>query len=185
MNSDEESQGPTSPQEATRDPTMEEVQAPGSQDPQTTPKTSRPLFPPDLIRNRRRKFALEANGKTETPWIQPPSKKTKLHLISAPGAKEPMMASYHDRLAALMDMNVSMSDFSKMRRAKFAASGFFPFDCDWMKCFSCGIKIRGWENTDDPYITHVDQNPMCDHIWTVIKRRVSQGTLTINTKQEA
>lgn len=149
-------------QESTRDPTKEEVS-----------KTSRP----GTNKFGRRNFP--SDGKTETAWTPQPVKKPKLHLDHVFGSKEPLMSMYQDRLASLMDMNISLTDFSRMRRAKFAASGFFPFDSEWMKCFFCGVKIRGWEDTDDPYIIHVDQSPLCDHIWTVIKRRVSQGTLSI------
>ncbi|XP_053396736.1 putative inhibitor of apoptosis [Mercenaria mercenaria] len=35
---------------------------------------------------------------------------------------------------------------------------------DSVKCFSCGISIRNWEQGDDPWIVHAQSLPKCNYI---------------------
>ncbi|XP_060588221.1 baculoviral IAP repeat-containing protein 7-A-like [Ruditapes philippinarum] len=46
-----------------------------------------------------------------------------------------------------------------------ADAGFFYVGIqDCVRCYSCGIGLRGWSDDDDPWIEHVRFSPECQHV---------------------
>lgn len=48
---------------------------------------------------------------------------------------------------------------------EFAQAGFYSIGFeDYTRCFDCGVGLRGWDNTDDPWKQHAKFSPKCKYL---------------------
>ena len=62
----------------------------------------------------------------------------------------------------------SFKDWPKQQivsKEKLAGAGFTFLNMhDIVECKSCGVKIRNWNNGDDPYMDHIKFRPECEFV---------------------
>ena len=80
------------------------------------------------------------------------------------GSRSGSYQRYDERLTSFDKWPVQM----KQSREDMAAAGFVYSNCgDRVHCFSCHIKVRAWNATDDPWTEHEKWSPSCPYIQMV------------------
>ncbi|CAD5122107.1 DgyrCDS10557 [Dimorphilus gyrociliatus] len=99
--------------------------------------------------------------------------------------KDPLMADFDNRLSTFQDYD---EESQPLKKEVLCKAGFFfigPFDN--VKCFFCGLAVKNWRSTDDPWHHHARLSPKCPHVLKmkgqefVQKLRISKAKLSENT----
>lgn len=75
--------------------------------------------------------------------------------------RHPRMKIYQDRLKTFHDYD-KKSPLSKEVLCK--AGFFFLGNGDNVQCFNCGMKLRNWRASDDPFEGHAKISPKCPFV---------------------
>ncbi|XP_048769386.1 baculoviral IAP repeat-containing protein 2-like [Ostrea edulis] len=73
----------------------------------------------------------------------------------------PQYAEEQSRLNSFKDWPSHLTQTS--HQMSFAGFYYTSFS-DWVRCFCCGIGVRNWAPTDDPWVEHARWSPRCSYI---------------------
>ncbi|CAD5114511.1 DgyrCDS3635 [Dimorphilus gyrociliatus] len=76
-------------------------------------------------------------------------------------ARYPSFEDYRKRLESF----TSQFPITGISSTLFAEAGFYSIAVqDYTRCFYCGVGLRGWDNTDDPWIQHAKFSSSCQFL---------------------
>lgn len=71
----------------------------------------------------------------------------------------------YTNLSARINSFTDLFPIKGITALEFAEAGFHSIGVlDYVRCFYCGVGLRGWEDTDDPFKEHAKFSPNCQFL---------------------
>lgn len=98
------------------------------------------------------------------------------------GPAHPMYATVPARLESFKDWPISL----KQKPKEMVDAGYFYMGSgDKTVCFYCGVGMKDWEETDDPWVEHAKWSPNCDYLVLKMSDEMKNGlSLKIKTNSK-